>query len=257
VLNLLRTLAEPHKIGGWTGFLLVALLVIAEWQGAFNMLVPAVEAVGGKAAAAMLEVLASPVVMVVLAFWSGYSLWAVSVYKSEQDRRYLASLTWIMLAVFAVPLSSVALFGYLVANSNIPDAVIYYERQQAERRLNQKDREAIYAALRKIDDRLPPFSVGSARDPEAVQFAYDFLSMFFSAGLRLENGRRQEAKVELLDLTSPSYYQGLTIGVADRRSPPTGALVLRDALAEAGIATRFVDLALSPDGKFMLIVGPK
>lgn len=253
----LRLLAEPHKIQGGTGLALLALYLYVQWQGLLGPIVSAAEAVGGPLAADVMRFFASPLAAIPLAFWLGFSLWAASAWRNREDRRLVAVVTWAMLAVFFVPLSSVALFGYFVAESKIPAAVSYYEWQQAERRLSQGQRDALYAALRKVADRLPKFQVAAQRDPEATQYAGDFMGVFFAAGLRLDNGTRQDARVEPLDLASPSYYRGVMVGVQDRHSPPQGALILRDALKEAGAEVRFVDAATGPGDRFMFLVGPK
>jgi hypothetical protein len=197
-------LAEPHKIQGGTGIAILVLYLYLQWQGVFGALAPAASAAGAPVAALMLRLFASPLAAIPLAFWIGFAFWGASVYRHPADRRYLATLTWVMLAAFAVPLSTVALFGHFVASSKIPEAVEYYERQQSERRLSQDEQRKLYAALRKISGSLPPFTVSAARDPEATQYAYDFMHVFFAAGLRLRNGERQDAAPDIFDPRSPS-----------------------------------------------------
>ncbi len=254
--DLFKKVLSPEKIPGWTGLLLSVLFGIASWKGVIDLYLPAVQAVSGVAVATMLDTLASPVVSIVLAFWSGFHLWFISTYIHPSDRRFLATLAWVLFAMFVVPFASLSLFGYLITKSSIPAAVHYYALQELERRLDEDQSQKLYAALRKVADRLPVFGVTSARNPESMQYASDFMSVFFGSGLHLANGPRQSAGIDPLDLMSPAF-RGLMIGVKDYRAPPPPALILRDALKEGGISAYFVNLPTATEDQFSLIVGLK
>lgn len=255
----LRLWAEPHKMPGRTGLVVLVLYLYAQWQGVFGPLVSAADAVGGPLAADMMRFFASPLAAIPLAFWVGFALWAASAWRDDGDRRFVATFTWVLLAAFAVPLSTVALFGYFIAESKIPEAVNYYEALRAERHLSQRERDTLYATLRKVAGRLPAFPIQAARDPEAVQYAREIMGAFLAAGLRLTNAEASEGTgMDLVDLASP-IFRGLFVGVRDRGAPPQNALDLRDALKEAGLSAYFVNMAeaTARDSGFVFVVGLK
>lgn len=250
----LRLLAEPHKIPGRTGAVLLVLFLYAQWQGAFDPLIAAGEAVGGPAAV-MLKAVVSPLAAIPLAFWAGFALWAASAWRNEEDRRFVTTFTWVMLAVFVVPLGSVALFGYFLAESKIPEAVRYVESRTTERYLDRATEDRLYVSLRKVAASLPPFTVAAAREPESSQHARDFMRAFYAAGLRLENGSREDAMPVAMDLSTPQT-RGINIGVKDPEAPPPPALTLGDALREAGVRFKYMPLKGAPDNYLSLIVAP-
>lgn len=254
--DFIKKVFAPEKIPGWTGLLLSVLFGIANWKGVIDLYLPAIQAVSGVAVATILDTLASPVVSVVLAFWSGLYLWLVSSYVHPSDRRFLAAFAWVLFAVFVVPFASLSLFGYFITQSGIPAAVRYYAIQKLERRLDEDQSQKLYIALRKVADRLPVFNVTSARNPESMQYANDFMGVFFGSGLHLANGPRQSAGIDPLDLMSPAF-RGLMIGVKDFRAPPPPALILRDALKEGGVSAYFVNLPTVTEDQFSLIIGLK
>ena len=253
--NWLRLLAEPYKIPGRTGVVLLVLFLYAQWQGAFDPLIAAADAVGGPVAM-MLRSFASPVAAIPLALCVGFALWALSAYRHPDDRRFLAAFTWVWLAAFVVPLSSVALFGYFVAESKLPEAVRYVESQTRERWLDRATRDRLYASLRKLAGSLPPFIVAAAREPESMQYAADFMRAFYAAGLRLENGPREEASPQPVDLMSPSN-RGINIGVKDPMAPPAAALALGDALREAGVGFNYMRIAGASESYVVFVVAPR
>lgn len=256
VVDLVKKVLSPDKIPGWTGLLLAVLFGIANWKGVIDLYLPAIRAVSGVAVAAILDTLASPVASIVLAFWSGFYLWLVSTHTHPEDKRFLATLTWILLGMFVVPFSSLALFGYIITTSKIPEAVHYYELQNSERRIDEDQSQKLYAVLRKVADHFPAFTVTSARNPEASQYANDFMGVFFGAGLHLTNGPRQSAGIDPIDIISPAF-RGLMIGVKDLHAPPSAALILRDALKEGDLEAHFVNMPVGTEDQFVLIVGLK
>jgi hypothetical protein len=249
-VQFVKKLLSPEKIPGWTGFLLAVLLAIASRKGALDLYLPAVETVGGSAVKA-LEIIASPATVISLAFLSGFYLWWV-----DSGERVAPILAWVFLAVVAMLLSSLFLFEDFINTSKIPEAVAYFERQVSERHIRNEQYEQLRASFRKISKDLPAFTVAAWRDPEALQYANEFMNVLYASGVKLTNGEAGSSRPTPMDVYSTSA-SGVVIGVANAAGPPQDALDLKEAIDSAKIPVQFATVqGMKPDEMFLMI-GPK
>lgn len=159
-------------------------------------------------------------------------------------------------SLFVLPFCSLLLFGAFITSSSIPEAVEYVQRQQIERRLRPSLRDKLFAELRKIASSAPPFILGAARNPEAIQYGIDFMEVFFAAGLRLQNGPVESASPLLFDLNSPAL-RGLLLAVKNPQAPPVAALNLGDALRQAGVPFNYMGVRTDSNDYVAFVVGYK
>jgi hypothetical protein len=255
-LEILKKLLVAERIPGVAGMLIAALLGIATWKGALDVYAPAFEAVGGPAMT-MLNILSTPAVPIAVALFSGLYLWAVSDKKvTVEERRFHAVVCWSSIAVFVIPFCMLSLFGLFVTESKIPQLVEYVERVTEDRHITPEQYNTMYKALRSRADALPTFSVESSRDPEALQYAAEFMNLFYAAGIALSNGEAGSSFPIPRDIYS-TQNRGVMIGVANPHGPPKPALDLRDAIQSSGTHVVFIGITGAPTNDFFLLIGSR
>lgn len=165
VPTLFEMLCSPQSIPGWASVILGPLFAIANVVGAVELYLPAVRSLGGGAAM-IFELLASPFA-VALVFFGLFHLWVVADEGVEsENKRKMAFATWFALAFFVIPFCSLALFGYFVFSSKIPEIASYVEQQSKVRRLTGVERGRLYLRRSPQGDR-PPGTVRGGRSPRS------------------------------------------------------------------------------------------
>jgi hypothetical protein len=249
ILEFVARLLSPEKIPGVVGFVFMALLQIASWRGAIDLYMPAFRMVGG-AAMPIADFLFSPGFSITLAFFSGFYLWYVSKDdKPAQEIRRAESVAWTVLAVFAVPVVCITLFGFFLTNSGIPDIAQAVEQRLAERSLTPNQSKKLYDALRNIASKILPVDLSAARSPESLNYGRLIFQVMKDAGLDLNNQRA----VRPIDLDNTSET-GMIIFAKDDVPSRASAAAIRDAFAQAGLVVQIVVSNDAPDKLIELLV---
>jgi len=235
---LLQVLLAPDKIPGWLGVFLGILFAVSNWKGAFETLIATVS-VAGWVPVAMIETFSSPIMSILLVFWGSFYLWVKSsAQMTPSDQRFFQFMGWLIPLMFIIPLSSVALFGYMISTSRIPELVRFVDQQNYERHLDKKGYKEAYAILRAAAKDMPETEIYTVRSPEASQYSVEIVELLKDAGVRLSNNIGSHPPIQ--DASSP-HQTGVAIFAKDNFAAHNAAISLRDALAlvkvEVGIGS--------------------
>jgi|HubBroStandDraft_1064217.scaffolds.fasta_scaffold55111_1 hypothetical protein len=130
------------------------------------------------------------------------------------------------------------------------------------RHLSLEQLWAILIELHKVATSVPRFTVACVDNPEAVQYAREFLVAFESAGLTLDNVKHHEmADPVMVHGDSPDEH-GIFVAVRDPAHPSQSALILVGKLRQAHLEVRFTKAYYQGsdqefDQELAFVVGPR
>jgi hypothetical protein len=245
------------KLSGIFISLLGAAWWLLDWKGRLQSLGEIIQSMGGNTAM-VADVVSSPLFgpgLVTLGL-----LFAIFV-KVPEEKTWrhpaLPILGWVIFGVVGVTMISLVMFGFFVSQSNIPVVVKYYNDQHNDRHVVDPGKTDFFESLVSNAPQIQNVTVAAVSDPEARQYATEFMYIFRYANIMIPSTGLGTALFPMDVEVSSTSDRGLVILLHDKDSPPDAEKLLETALTAGKIEFHTEETDWIPANATWLVAAPR